>query len=342
MELGIKMGNPRVSGLDYYYNPVLFGKHDVANKSSVQREQQIQMMLERNIAELAVNRFKWEGLPSSISPRFLEMTLLLNGQVVIYWDESYDKLICAKASSSGYVNFADEPTSFTVMGPGIPETGIADGVAFVPKQLGAYIPMAHEDKDVKWKRKRGFPIWPNYFRRSEIDVVQIYASRLAQTDRTLEINTKNARRNKMLTSTQNTNLSVVNLSRQIDEGVDGIQISGALDPNTIVAALDLGIDPDSFDKLHVLRTRWWNECMGLLGIDNANQDKKERLVAAEVGANDSQTDSMRYVSLNARREYIERINEVFELEITVDFNTEVEQQAKQMQQSLGLDEQETE
>lgn len=329
------MGKGQPSGIDYYYNAALFGvTTGFANKPSAQREQAIAQMIEHSISELAVNRFKWTGLPDSISPRFLEMALLLNGQVVFYWDDDYDKLICAKASSSGYVNFADEPTSFTVMGPGIPQSGIADGVAFVPKQIGAYIPMVHADLDEAKKRKRAISVWPNYFRRSEIQMISIYASRLATTDRTLEINTRNARRNKVLASTPNTQLSVVNLSRQIDEGVDGIQYSNSLNPNDIVQTLDLGIDAETFDKLHVLRTRWWNECMGLLGIDNANQDKKERLVAAEVGANDSQTDSMRYVSLNARREYIGRVNDVFGLNIKVDFNTEVEQQAEQMKNQI--------
>lgn len=324
---------PKTSGLDYLYNPTLFGvQTGFANKPAAQREQAIYSMLERNIAELALNRFKWTGLPTSISPRFLEMSLLLNGQVVFYWDDNYDKLICAKASSSGFVNFADEPTSFTVIGPGMPSTGLDGGVAFVPKQIGAYIPMRDSDKDNEWKRKRGVSMWSNYLRRSEIDIIQVYASRLAKTDRTLEINTGNARRNKMLASSESTKLSVINLSRQIDEGVDGIQHSPILNPGESIVALDLGIDPEMFDKLHVLRTRWWNECMGLLGIDNANQDKKERLVAAEVGANDSQTDSMRFVNLNARRESIERINEIFGLNIEVEFNVEVEQQEKAMQQ----------
>lgn len=334
----------RGSGLDYYYNPFLFGGGgNFSNQPAAQRQQQINRMIERNIAELAVNRFKWTNLPDEISQRFIEVSLLMNGQIVFYYDHDYDKLICAKASSSGYVNFMDEPTSFTVIGPG-PATNdvMVQGIAFMPKQIGAYIPMVHKDKPEEFKRKRAISMWPNYFRFPEIDVIKIYASRLATTDTTLEINTKNARRNKMLASTQNTQLSVVNLARQIDEGVDGIQISGALDPSTIVSAIDLGIDPETFDKLHVLRTRWWNECMGLLGIDNANQDKKERLVQAEVGANDSQTDSMRYVSLNARREAVDRINDVFGTKIEVDFNVEVEAQAKQAQQIIAPDSQDGE
>jgi hypothetical protein len=64
--------------------------------------------------------------------------------------------------------------------------------------------------------------------------------------------------------------------------------------------------------------------MGYLGIDNANQDKKERLVADEVDANDSQTSLMRNVNLQARQEACLLINKIYGLDVWVEYNTEVE------------------
>jgi hypothetical protein len=61
--------------------------------------------------------------------------------------------------------------------------------------------------------------------------------------------------------------------------------------------------------------------MGLLGINNANQDKKERLVAAEVGANDEQVQATRNIALNARQQAAERINKLYGLSVEVDFKT---------------------
>lgn len=323
------------SGMYSYFNSALFGvKSGFSRNPSTERQAEIHRNIERNIAELAVNRFKWEGLPEGIDPRFLEMTLLLNGLAVFYWDDRFNKLLCVKASSTGYVNFMDWPTAYTVIGPGSKINDIHGQTTFMPKMLSGFIPFAGEsEKDAK---RQGFPVWPNYFRQSEIDTVRLYASRLANTDMTLEINTMNARQNKVVTSTAKTQLSMVNMARQIDEGINVIQPkdNAVLDN---ITAIDLGINPDLFDKLSILRTRWWNECMGLLGIDNANQDKKERLVAAEVGANDSQTDSMRFVALNARREGIKHVNEVFGLDIKVEFNTEVEAQAQQMAAQQGIE-----
>lgn len=331
----------KVSGMDFYYNAALFGaKTPFANNPAANNERMIQINIERNISELAVNRFKWTGLPDSIDPRFLEISLLLNGLVVFYWEDKFDKLLAVKASSTGYVNFMDWPTSYTVIGPGSKiNAGNDDGATtFMPKMLSGYNPFV-EYPAGKAERK-AIPMWPNYFRQSEIDTIQIYSRRLATTDVTLEINTRNARQNKVVTSTSNTQLSMVNLVRQMDEGVNVIQPkdAGMLDN---ISAIDLGIDYHLFDSLSIMRTRWWNECMGLLGIDNANQDKKERLVADEVSANNGQTDSMRYVALQARKQACGYINEVFghllDEEIEVDYNTEVEAQARQMAAQQGID-----
>jgi hypothetical protein len=329
------MANKHASGIDYFYNSALFGAPSpFANNPSAQRERLIQRNLERNISELAVNRFKWEGLPDSIDPRFLEVTMLLNGLVIFYWDKEYDKLLAVKASATGYVNFMDWPVAYTIIGPGSRINDIGGQTTFIPKQIKGFIPMA--DAKPEDTKMQGVPVWPNYFRQSDLDTIQIYSSRLATTDMTLEINTRNARQNKVVASTTNTQLSMVNLARQMDEGVNVIQPKDAAMMDAITA-IDLGINPDMFDKLAVLRNKWWNDCMGLLGINNANQDKKERLVEAEVGANDEQTDSMRYVALQARQQGAEYVNQVFGTNITVDFNTEIEAQAAAMAAQQGIE-----
>jgi hypothetical protein len=48
------------------------------------------------------------------------------------------------------------------------------------------------------------------------------------------------------------------------------------------------------------------------------------MVVAEVGANDNQTDSFKYISLNSRQQAVERINKVFGLNIEVDYRAEMD------------------
>lgn len=321
---------------DYYNSPLFNTAKQFSNTPSANQERAIQSMLERNIAELAMNRFKYENLPESVPERFIELCMLYNGLVVWYWDFKFDKLLAVRGSGQGYVNFNDEPVSFNIIGPGTNIQGMGKELAFMPKILSAYLPASDGNKSDAEKRKKAVPMWPNILRIPDFDIVSIYSRRLAVTDRTLEINTKNARRNRVVTASPNQQLSLTNLVRQQDEGVEVIQVTGAANPDATVSTLDLGILPDSYEKISILRSRWWNECMGLLGIDNANQDKKERLVEAEVGANDAQTDSMRFVALNARRQALKHINEIFDQNIKVDYNVEVEAQAKQMAETHGI------
>lgn len=327
--------NKRGSGVELYNSPLFAGRTGFLNTPAAQRERYIQQMIMRNIAELAMNRFTWKNLPEHLDQRFIEKTMLGNGLVVFYWDDDFGKLLAVKAASSGYQNFMEWPTSYTIVGPGSKIMGAEAGQAFMTKTLSGFIPVAPSD-DVEKNKRKGFPIWPNYLRQSELDIIEIYSTRLARTDRTLEINVANARRNKVIASTANQQLSMTNLARQMDEGIEVIQVKDSALVEQMTA-LDLGVNPDAFDKLSVLRTRWWNECMGLLGIDNANQDKKERLVASEVSANDGQTDSMRYVALNARREGIAHVNKYFDENIEIDFNVEVEKMAKQAAIASGVD-----
>jgi hypothetical protein len=290
-----------------------------ANNPANNRVALIEMMYIRVLSELAANRFKWEGMPESIDVRFMEMTLFRRALSIFYWDTKYDKYFALEGASTAFVNMMHNPTAFTVIGPN-----------FSGKTISAF-----QFDSKKNATDCAIPIWSNYMRIPDLDIVMLYASRLAQMDRTIEINSKNSRRNKVIITSENMKLSAVNINRQLDEGQDGIQVSGPLQDMGFIQAVDMGINVGDIEKMHIVRTRMWNECMGLLGIDNANQDKKERLVASEVDANNDQASMMRYVNLNARRSAAEQINDVFGLNVSVEYFTDVDKQATEP--TVGVD-----
>lgn len=328
--------NKRGSAADDIYESHIFGENIYKRNTSVNREQAIYRMMSKWITEIATNRFKWFNLPSEIDERFMELCLFYNGLSVFYFDDEIDKFVAARGSGMGYVNMLDNPVNFVVVGP---NAGIGDTVntlGMMNKTVIAFDPPRHLGRTADELKSLACPIWSNNLRYPDWDIVQIYASRLAWMDRTIEINSKNARRNKVIATTQNTQLSAVNMVRGIDQGEELIQITGGLGDE--LNALDLGITPDSYEKLHILRTRTLNECMSMLGINAANQDKKERLVAAEVNANDEQINSALNISLNARKLACERINLAFGLNVSVEYNIDVEQMAKSFAMNqLGID-----
>lgn len=331
----------RGTAADDFYSEHLFGAGGRFNRNpAAQRESSIAKMVGKTITQVATSRFKWSNLPDSIDPRFLEMCLYYNALCVVYWDRDYDQLLAVRGTGTGFVNMLDNPVSFTVIGPGTllkPTTDTAPA-QFRQKIIPAYMGAAKKVAEPEDLKQKAVPIWANPVRYPDLDIVQIYSTRLAMMDRTIEINVKNARRPRILKGTDNTQLSRVNANNAIDKGEELLQVTGALEDMQWIDTLDLGIDPVSFEKLHILRTRTWNEAMSMLGVNGANQDKKERLVSAEVDANDEQILAIRNAALKSRQEAVEIINDIFGLEIEVAWNIEVEEMAKTLaRQALGID-----
>lgn len=257
----------------------------------------IQMMLERKLLELSMNRFEWTGLPKEIDVRWLEMSLNFFALAVFFKDDEYDKYFAMRGAPAGNLNMLGNPTSFKVYGNDyyIRDLAVTECV----------------------------PIWANYMRVPDWDVIRIYSQRIAEMDRTIEINSKSARRTKIVAVNENGRLTAANFNRQLDEGVGAIAVSDTFALGDTVTALDLGVDPNSIVNMHMLRNREWNEVMTLLGINNANQDKKERLVASEVSSNDDMVAAIRATNLNARRQACELIKEMYSLDVTVDYVTDM-------------------
>lgn len=300
--------NKRGGGADELYRNHLFGTHFQDNPTN-NRFALIQRMYIRLLTELAANRFKWEGMPPSIDVRFMELTLFYRALVVFYYDEDFDKYLALEAGSLGFQDLLKNPTQFMTIGND-----------YISKTLGAYQPHKLGEEDYNAKRK-AFPIWSNYVRVPDWDIIQIYAERLAEMDMTIENNAKNARVNLALLTNDETRLSGVNAVKEIQTGSNFVHINvdGPLADMQFIQPIVLNTDLDGIEKLHIVRTRMWNECMGLMGINNANQDKKERLVSDEVDANNMQVSMMRQVNLNARRQAANHINDVFGLNISVEY-----------------------
>ena len=259
----------------------------------------LERMYLRVLQELAVNRFKWVGLPDSVNERFLEYTLMRRGLVVMYFDTDYDEYLALQGAGAGPLNMYDDPTSFRVTG----------NSTFVGKTVDA---------------SDCVPIWANVLRVPDWDIILTYAKKLGSIDRTIDINLRNARRSRVIVTDETGQLSAQNINNQIDSGSPVITVN-----NTGYAmmehwtAFDLGIHPDQIVNLQTSRQRIWNECMGLLGINFANQDKRERLVSAEVGANDEQIDSMKNVILAERQRAVRQMNDKFGLSVDIKLRTEL-------------------
>lgn len=288
-------------------------------KNPVNRQEHaIENMYIRLLTDLAASRFKWSNMPEEIDIRFLELTLFYQALSVFYYDGRYDKYMALRANTNGHLDYQNNPTGFNVIGnnfTSVSVSAIRDTKYFQKTENGK--------AEIAQTISQGIPIWANKQRRPDIDIVLIYAKKLANFDRTVEINSSNARMPKVVVTNENMNLTMANISRQVEEGQNNIKVRGNVDLNDI-KALDMGVDPLTILNIDIVRDRQWNKCMTLLGIQSSNQDKKERLVSDEVTANGDQTSMMRYVNLNERRAAVDKINKKHGLNIKVEYYTDEE------------------
>lgn len=306
---------------NYYNSPAATGFKNSPNRNL---KTLIKNMYLRHLTELAINRFKWTGLPKSIDSRFVELELFRHALVVFYKETSPEfvakageRFFAVAAAPLGALNVYQNPVEYRTYGTLYAAKTLKGGSECVP-------------------------IWSNMLRTPDLDIVEVYAEQLTELTITIQANSKLLRKQKIIYANENTRLSYANIARQIDEGVEVIYgQEDAMNPANI-QVLDIGGDPVGVLNLMIAKSKLWNECMTMLGINNANQDKKERLVADEVAANDDQVFATRGIALNSRQYACDQINAKYKnpdgtpLNVSVEFNTDSEAQAATMGDSLTV------
>lgn len=261
---------------------------------SLGRKQLITRMYERILTEMCMNRFKWEGLPGSIDVRFLEKTLFYNGLSVFYFDDEYDRFMALRGAGSGPVNMYDNPTKFVV--------------------YGNHLFTRHLEAN------ECVPIWSNYLRTPDWDIIRIYSQRLAEADITLEINALSRRHPFVISVDNNERLSLVNAFRKVEEGHPVIFGTETLNPTALAEkmnVLNMTTPNGALTEMMEYKLRCWNEALSWLGIMNVNSTKRERLVTDEANGASGNVLASRAVCINARQEACEMINDRYGLALNV-------------------------
>ena len=242
--------------------------------------------------ELAISMFEWKGLPDTIDVRFLELTLFTYGQAVFFKDEVL-----------GYLALP------VIMGGKFDPYGI-------PKERRAYSPYNNYSK--RLKGKNSVIIYNNMLHKNSMLDVQMFAKRLYDIDRTIDINVKAQKTPLLIACEETQRLAMLNLYKKYDGNEPVIFGENQLSPNAIKVLSTNA--PYNADKLYELRTQLWNEMLTYLGISNINVVKKERMITDEVTRNQGGTIASRYSRLEMRRQCCEQINKMFpELSVSCDY-----------------------
>ena len=262
----------------------LFGESTVMNNATY-----IQYF--NRLVELSVSMFEWKGLPETVDPRYLELHLFQNGNMVYFRDEVMGDL-CLDCIANGQFDVYGNPISRRAY-----------------SSYNQYQKTLNESDSVI--------IWNNYLRQPSVLDVKMFAKRLYNLDRIIDVNANAQKTPVLVQGTEKQRLTLVNLYKEFDGNAPFIFGDKNLDLNSLRAISTNA--PYVADKLYQLKTQIWNEALTYLGISNLNIQKKERMITDEVQRNQGGTIASRYSRLEARREAVDKINRMFGTDISVDY-----------------------
>ena len=246
------------------------------------------------LVEIAIAGFEWKNLPPEIDPRFLEMILCFDGKALFYFDDDLGEYVTLQFFNSSTLDIYREPFKRTAFSP---------AVNFRHKALD-------ESESVI--------IWNNGLHLPEILPLRLYARRIADCERTIDVNIKGQKTPKIIRSTNEERLTLENLFKKYDGNIPFIFGSKNLADMQDITVLDTTV-PYIADKVQILKRQLFAEALTYFGIENANTEKKERLVSDEVASNFGGVEIARRTRLNARKLACQKINERFGLNIDVEF-----------------------
>lgn len=262
----------------------LFGESAVMNNATY-----IQYF--NRLVELSISMFEWQGLPETVDPRYLELHLFQNGSMVYFRDEVMGDL-CLDCIANGQFDVYGNPISRRAY-----------------SSYNQYQKTLNESDSVI--------IWNNYLRQPSVLDVKMFAKRLYNLDRIIDVNANAQKTPVLVQGTEKQRLTLVNLYKEFDGNAPFIFGDKNLDLNSLRAISTNA--PYVADKLYQLKTQIWNEALTYLGISNLNIQKKERMITDEVQRNQGGTIASRYSRLEARREAVDKINRMFGTDISVDY-----------------------
>lgn len=248
--------------------------------------------LER-MKKICLSIFEWENLPSSMNARFLEMCLYYNGQASLLYDDEYG-YINTMCADGGYINIYGLPTELNCY-----------SYRFNQRR-SLYMTDTGEEKG-----KECILVMNNYERVPTCATIELFAYRLAEAQRTADVNIKAQRTPILITTDQKQYFTLKKMYEEYDGNTPAI----FADKNVITpdALKSLKTDaPFIAQDIMDYKREIWNEFLTFMGISNLSE-KRERMISNEVDSNNELINLNLQALLIPRKEACRQFNEKYGL-----------------------------
>ena len=248
--------------------------------------------LER-MKKIALSMFEWVNLPESMSSRFLEMCLYYKGQAALLYDKTFG-YINTQAADSGYINIYGLPTVINCY-----------SYSYNTKR-DLYVPDSGATKD-----EECILVMNTYERIPTCATIELFAKRMADAERSCDINISAQRTPVMILTDKNQELSMRNMYAEYEGNAP--VIFGDRNQLNLDSIKTLKTDaPFVAKEIKEYQVQIWNELLTFLGVSNLSE-KRERLITNEVDSNNELVNLNLQSYLAPRKQACKEFNEKYGL-----------------------------
>ena len=243
--------------------------------------------------KICLSMFEWVNLPDSMNARFLEQCLYYQGQAALLWDENYGYLN-TMASDGGYINIYGLPTEI-----------VCYSYRFNQRRE-LYTTDVGEEKN-----KECILVLNNYDRVPTSYTITLFAYRLAEAQRTADVNIKAQRTPILITTDQKQYFTLKKMYEQYDGNTPAI----FADKNVITPDALKALKTDApmiIQDIMDYKREIWNEFLTFMGISNLSE-KRERMISNEIDSNNELVNLNLQALLIPRKEACKQFNEKYGL-----------------------------
>lgn len=256
----------------------------------------------QRLKAIAVSCFEWKDLPLSVSQRYLEISALRRSFCLFFKDDVLDKFYAMRCILEPPFDNYDVPMN---------------RIAYANNRYRNRL--NYTNSVIIYDNYLHEPMWPS---------LCMFAQQLTNIEITKQINLRAQKIPVLILCDEKQRLTMENLYNKIDCGVPVIYGSKNLDIDGI-KVLNTGA-PYLIDKLQEDKINVLHEAFSFMGVGSLEIVKRERYITNEIQAANEGNVAQRANRLKARTEAAEHINDMFGLNISVEYSPIADQIADTM------------
>lgn len=236
---------------------------------------------------IALNAFEWSGLPDGIQEKHIERELFTRGKAIFFRDPEMGHMVLQAQEGQG-INVYGEPLAYRAVGYGYNKSYKTDDCVIIEN---------------------------NKLRIPTEQFIMFYANKLAEAERTMDVNIKANKTPIIVLCDDKDVLSFKRLIQLADGNTPAIYADKGLNLDAITA-LDTKVQ-FLCNEIMDYKKSVENELLTFLGENNTPHEKKERLITPEVNSNNQIIDSFLDLGLEARERAAKEMSDYSGHHVTV-------------------------